>query len=101
MTRAAMGRVWWSREKLADLGLHDVVAAAAVGEDAEGVVHFFGTVDTDGDADAIGSKEVDDVRSEERSVGGQTEIDFHVLASGLFAGIVDDVAQYEAGRNFF
>ena len=71
-------------EELADLGLHDVVAAAAVGEDAEVVVHFFRAVDAYGDADAVGGEKVDDLRSEERGVGGQAEIDFYVLARSLF-----------------
>ena len=82
-----------TREKLADLRLHDFVAAAAVGEDAELVVHFLGAVDAYGDADAIVGQEIDDLRSEQRGVGSQAEVDLHAFARGLFGGIVDDVAK--------
>src|SRR5207237_10529492 len=64
-----------------------------VGEDAEGVVHFFWAVDAYGDANAVDGEEIDDLRGQERGVGGQAEIDFYISASRLFIRIVDDVAQ--------
>ena len=43
--------------------LDDVVAAAAVGEDAQLIVHLLGTVHADGDADVVLGEELDDRRA--------------------------------------
>ena len=54
-------------DQSADLGLDDVVAAFAIGEDAQLVVHLLGPVHADGDADAVLRKELDDRRRQQRA----------------------------------
>jgi len=71
----------------ADAGLDDVVAAAAVGEDAELVVHFLGAIHADGDADVVLGEEPDDVGREQGGVGGEAEIDGAALRGGLLVGV--------------
>src|SRR5712691_7160873 len=65
-------------EELADFRSDHVVAARTVVEDAELVLHLAGTVDGDGDADAVLGEELDDLRLQQRAVGREAEV--HVLA---------------------
>src|SRR5882762_5515869 len=81
-------------EKFAHFRLDNVVAAAAIGEDAEGVIHFFGSIEANGYADFVGGQIIDDDGSEERGVGGKAEIDFDALERGLLAGVVDHFAKH-------
>ena len=62
-------------DQRADAGLDDVVAAAAVGEDAELVVQFLGAIHADRHADVVFGEELDDGGSEQGGVGGEAEID--------------------------
>ena len=55
-------------EELADLRRHQIVAAGAVGEDAELVLDVLRPVDRDRDADAVLGDELDDLRLEQRRV---------------------------------
>ena len=62
-------------QQLLDFRRDDVVAAGAVVEDAELVLHFLGAVDRNRDADAVLGQELDDLRLEQRAVGRQAEVD--------------------------
>ncbi len=79
-------------EQFTNFGLDNVVAAAAIGEDAKRVIHLPGSVEADGYADFVGGQIIDDDGSEEGCVRGKTEIDFDAFAGGLLARIVDDLA---------
>src|SRR5712672_1290889 len=81
-------------EEFAHFRLDNVVAAAAIGEDAERVIHFLGSVEANGYADFVGGQIIDDDGSEERGVGGKAEIDFDALERGLLAGVVDHFAKH-------
>src|SRR6267378_8590184 len=72
-------------EEFAHFRLDNVVAAAAIREDAKRVIHFLGSVEADGYADFVGGQIVDDDGSKERGVGGKAEIDFYAFARGLLA----------------
>ena len=62
VTRAPIGRVRCRAQQLLDLRRDDVVAAGAVVEDAELVLHFARAVDRDRDADVVLGEELDDLR---------------------------------------
>ena len=62
-------------DQCAHLGLDNVVAALAVGEDAQMVVHLLGAIHADGDADVVLGEKLDDGRRQQSGVGGETEVD--------------------------
>src|SRR5580704_266493 len=80
-------------EQFANLGLDDVVTAATTGENAELVVHFLRPVETYSGSDAVFGEEIDDVRSQERGVGGEAKIDAHAFAARLFLRVINDMAE--------
>ena len=62
-------------QQLADFRRHQIVAAGAVVEHAELVLHVLRTVDRDRDADPVLGDELDDLRLEQRRVGREAEVD--------------------------
>ena len=75
VTRAAIGLVRCRLQQLLDFRRDHVVAAGAVMEDAELVLHLARAVNRDRDADVVLDQELDDVRAQERGVGRQAEVD--------------------------
>src|ERR1700730_3344257 len=81
------------RKQLATLGLDDVVAAAAIREDAKLVVHLLGPVQADGDANPVFREIVDDLRGEKCGIGRKAKVDLHSPLFRLLPGIVDNAAE--------
>ena len=81
-------------EQRLDLRRRNGVAAGAVVEDAELVLHLLRTVDRDGHANALVGKELDHVRPEQRGVGGQAEVDVLARFSGALPRIRDRRLQH-------
>src|SRR5437879_1601934 len=83
-------------QQLANLRGYDIVAAYTALEHAELVLHLFGTVDRDGNADFIFDKPLDDLGAQKCGVGGEAEIDLFVE----FLSAADRVSQrrFEHGK---
>ena len=73
--------------------LDDVVAAFAVGEDAQLIVHLLRAVHADRDADVVLREKLDDGGRQQRGVGGQAEVDVAALLFGLLIGVGDHLLQ--------
>src|ERR1051326_162187 len=74
-------------QQLFDFRRDDIVAALPIAEHAKLVLHLLGTIDGDGDADAVLGEKFDDVGPKERGVRGQTEIDLFAQRRSLLARI--------------
>ena len=88
-------------QQLLDLRRHDVVAARAVVEDAELVLHFLRPVDRNRDAHLILGEELDDVGLEQRAVGGQAEIDLLAELGAALPGVGDRLLQHREVQQRF
>jgi hypothetical protein len=73
--------------------LDNVVAASAIGEDAQFIVQLRWTVHADRDANAVFGKELDDGGRQQGGIGGQAEIDAASRSSSLFARVGDYLLQ--------
>ena len=80
-------------EQLLDLRRDDVVAAGAVVEHAELVLHLARTVDRDRDADLVLGEELDDLRLEQRGVGREAEVDRLAQLGAALARVGDRLLQ--------
>src|SRR5690242_17256553 len=74
-------------QQLFDFRRDDIVAALPIAEDAKLVLHLLGTIDGDGDADAILGEKLDDVRPKKGGIRSQTEINLFAQRGGLLARI--------------
>ena len=76
-------------QQLLDFRRDHVVAAGAVMEDAELVLHLFRAVNRDRDADVVLDEELDDVRAQQRGVGRQAEVNRFPELGGASAPVRD------------
>ena len=94
VTRAPTGRLRCRFSSCLDARRDDVVAAGAVLEDPELVLHFPRTVDRDGDPDLVLDQELDHVRLEQRGVGRQAEVDVLAERGGALLRVGDGLFQH-------
>ena len=81
-------------QQLAHPGQQLVVAAAAVVEHAEAVLHLARTVDRHGHGDVVLGQEPDHLAGQQRRVRGEVELDPLAPRRGLRAGVGHDAAQH-------
>ena len=94
VTRAPTGRLRCCFSSCLDARRDDVVAAGAVVEDAELVLHFLGAVDRDRHPDLVLDQELDHVRLEQGGVGGQAEVDVLAERGGALLRVGDGLLEH-------